>query len=116
VETVGTLFYGAARTAIDLDDRVLAHIQIVVISKLRRRESFALTWSDGANVGYGRSTVWINPGTDLHFRFSGSRPPAIDRDWLETMVASANSANGLHIDEATLAEAPHPSSRGPQFD
>ena len=33
-------------TTLMIDDRVLAHLQVVIINKLRRRESFTFTWRD----------------------------------------------------------------------
>jgi hypothetical protein len=40
---VGTLFYGADRHAIDVDDRALAHLQLAIVTKLRRHEGFAFS-------------------------------------------------------------------------
>ena len=39
---VGMLVYNG-RMTLPIDDRVLAHLQVVVINKLRRRESFTFT-------------------------------------------------------------------------
>ncbi|MFD3444536.1 hypothetical protein ACFDTO_08055 [Microbacteriaceae bacterium 4G12] len=52
---MGTLFYGASRLEVTFDDRVLAHLQIVMTSKLRRHESFMLSWSVDRTDGSGRS-------------------------------------------------------------
>lgn len=79
------------------DDRVLAHIEVVVISKLRRKECFALTWREPAENGSGRSTLWIGDAIPLQFRFDGSRSPSLDREWVERMAASAASGTGLVV-------------------
>ena len=110
---MGTLFYGAGRLAINLDDRVLAHLQIAISTKLRRHETFMLNWRDNEAVGDGRSGVWIGPDTDLHFKYSGSRFPEINTDWVNSLVASASTPLGLQLhDEATLDAPPRPSNGG----
>jgi hypothetical protein len=104
---MGTLFYGARRTAIEMDDQTLAHLQMVAITKLRRNEPFAVSWRDDPKVGDGRSTIWITSSTDLHFKYAGSRPPIIEKERLEEMAAAAHTTLGVHLDvEASLAEPP----------
>ncbi|OUE20333.1 hypothetical protein BFL36_11765 [Clavibacter michiganensis] len=93
---MGQLIYDAT-TRTTIDDRALAHLQIVMVGKLRRQESFAFSWKYPAAEGDGRSTVWIAPELPLHFRFSGSRPPAINPAWVDVLMDSANSAAGLHL-------------------
>jgi hypothetical protein len=93
---VGQLIYDTA-TRTTIDDRALAHLQIVMINKLRRRESFAFSWKYPASEGDGRGTVWIAPGLPLQFRFSGSRPPAINPAWVDALLDCANTAAGLHL-------------------
>ncbi|MFD3443839.1 ATP-dependent DNA ligase [Microbacteriaceae bacterium 4G12] len=100
---MGTLFYGSNRLEVQFDDRVLAHLQIVMTAKLRRGEGFILSWTDGVSAGSGRSMVWITPVTDLHYRFSGNRPPSINRTWLDELASLANTAPGLYVtEEGTL--------------
>ena len=96
---MGTLFYGASRFAITFDERVLSHLQIVMNAKLRRGESFSLSWADAPKVGGGRSIVWISPSTDLHYKFNGSRLATINRKWLEELAILANTPQGLHVTE-----------------
>lgn len=92
---MGSLIYDGS--AIEFDDRLLAHLQIVVVSKLRRREGFALSWRDAAAVGDGRSMIWLDPSIPLYFRFDGSRVPSINRDWIERLTESASSSTGLVV-------------------
>ncbi|KDP91171.1 MULTISPECIES: DUF7882 family protein [Clavibacter] len=89
------IFDSTTRTTID--DRALAHLQIVMLNKLRRRESFAFSWKYPASEGDGRSTVWVAPELPLHFRFSGSRVPAINPAWVDLLMDSANTGSGLHL-------------------
>jgi hypothetical protein len=91
---VGYLMYDGS-TQIAFEDRVLAHVEFLVVSKLRRKESFALSWRESAENGDGRTSIWIDPSIPLRFRYSGSRPPALDRDWVERLAAAASSSNGL---------------------
>jgi hypothetical protein len=104
---MGTLFYGSSRLKIAFDDRVLAHLQIVIVSKLRRGESFALNWRDDPKIGDGRSAIWIAPSIELHFKYSGGHYPDINREWIESLSLSAASATGLQLhDEASLVNPP----------
>lgn len=90
---MGKLTYGTVD--IDIDDRLLAHLQIVIINKLRRGEPLLMSWLDSPSIGDGRSAVWLNPSITLYFKFAGSRSPQIDREWLRTLSESAESSTGL---------------------
>ena len=103
---MGTLTYDSSLAA-DFDDRTLAHIQFVVGAKLRRNEPFYFTWKEDSASG-GRSSIWVHPAVPLSFKFAGSRTPAISREWIDALMLSANSANGLHIvPEPTVNGMPH---------
>jgi hypothetical protein len=92
---MGSLTYDS--TIIEFEDRLLLHLQIVIVNKLRRRESFAMSWRDAPEVGDGRSTIWLDPSIPLYFKFSGSRTPQVNRDWIELLAESASSSNGLVV-------------------
>jgi len=92
---VGTLAYDTKFTAY-FDDRVLAHLQVVIGAKLRRGESFHFSWTMGENVP-GRTTLWLHPTVPLVYTFSDNSEPRLNRLWIEALMASANSAAGLHI-------------------
>lgn len=93
---MGTLTYDSTLSA-DFDDRVLAHLQIVIGAKLRRNEAFYFTWKDDASIGDGRSVIWIHPTIALAFKYFGSRPPVLNREWIDELMTHANSPNGLII-------------------
>jgi hypothetical protein len=95
--TMGYLSYDHSTVEIHVDDRTLAHLQIVIINKLRRHESFAFSWTEPVTAGSGRGTIWVHPATNLHFRFDGNRPPTINHTWLALLVESADSGHGLCI-------------------
>jgi len=93
---MGRLIYeGSVR--FDLDDRTLAHLVVVISDKLRRAESFPLSWRNDPSTGDGRTTIWVHPASSLVFEFSGSRRPALNRTWLEALAIVANSPEGLHV-------------------
>ncbi|MEW1834769.1 ATP-dependent DNA ligase [Microbacterium sp. NPDC079995] len=82
---------------VDVEDRPLAHLQIVMGNKLRRGESFFFTWREDPSVGDGRRAVWIHPAADLDFKYFGSRAPHINRMWLEKLAQLANGTTGLYL-------------------
>lgn len=84
-------------TKITFDDRVLAHLEVVIMGKLRRKESFALTWLENEESGTGRSTLWLDVGIPLRFRFDARQPPALDRQWVEQLSIAAASSSGLVV-------------------
>ena len=93
---------------------MLTHLQIVIVQKLRKGESFLMSWRDADSVGDGRSSAWIHPALSLYFKFSGSRVPAINRDWLASLMASANGSQGLIVtSEDNYANQPPPISAAP---
>jgi hypothetical protein len=94
---VGVLYYGG--TEFEFDDRVLAHLQIVISTKLRRNEDFFLSWAQPIERGSGRHAIWIDNGVPLHFFYSGSRPASISREWIEVLLLSAGRASGLLLGE-----------------
>lgn len=103
---MGTLTYDSI--VIQFEDRLLAHLQIIIVNKLRRRESFAMSWRDSTEVGDGRSTIWLDPSIPIYFKFDGSRVPAINKDWLDRLAESASSSQGLVVmgEDGELDERP----------
>jgi hypothetical protein len=89
---MGALVYDNDRQ-VDLEDRTLAHLQVVIVNKLRRRESFPFTWSDERRT----ITIWISPNTPLEFVYHGNRRPRLNRAWLEELALSASSTGGLVV-------------------
>lgn len=104
---MGTLFYGAGRLPIRIDDRILAHVKAVVTAKMRRGEGFLISWTDSAEVGHGRSSVWVHPGCDLHYKFDGGTPAKLDPALLEEMNIESIQPRGIELADATLAHSHH---------
>lgn len=92
---MGRFIYDTAANAVDIDDRTLAHLRIVVMNKLRRSEPFMFDIEVGD--GSGRRSFWIHPSVALQFHFFGSRQPRINRLWIEEMMHAASGPSGLTI-------------------
>lgn len=101
---MGYLIYGNA-SEYEIDDRALAHLKVVVGTKLRRQECFFLNWANEPEKGSGRISVWVSPTIPLQFRFSGSRPPTLNRVWLEVMSDLSHTSRGLVLLTEAEAEA-----------
>jgi len=93
---VGTLTYDSKLTA-TFDDRTLAHLQVVIWSKLRRGEPFSFTWTEGSSNSAGRTSIWISANIPLSFQFFGSKSPSLNRAWLDILMKSASSPGGLQV-------------------
>jgi hypothetical protein len=108
---LGTLLYGNSRLEIEFDDRVMAHLQLVISTKLRRREPFFFSWRDDPAIGDGRSSIWLDPAIPLHFRFSSPERHQLSREWLEELTHSANQPAGLVLSTETGEDVTRPKSR-----
>lgn len=82
---------------VDFEDRALAHLQTVILAKVRRGEAFAFSWKDDMSTGGGRTTVYIHAHSTLVFKFSGTRTPQLSADWLQALTDTANTVSGLYL-------------------
>ncbi|WP_369407391.1 DUF7882 family protein [Schumannella soli] len=89
---------------VDFDDRLLAHIQLAIGTKVRRGESFHFTWRDDDSVGDGRTILWITPNAPVSYKFFGGRAPTINVEWVAALLRSANSPGGMQIVPEPVAE------------
>ncbi|ARJ03872.1 ATP-dependent DNA ligase [Cnuibacter physcomitrellae] len=101
-------FLCGSHIAVEFDDRVLAHIQVVIGAKLRRGESMLFSWRDSPDAGDGRTTVWIHPLSDVVFKYYGHRKPAVNPEWVDAMMLEANKPGGLQLIEEPGQNAPRP--------
>jgi len=95
---MGTLKYDG--TSVEFDDRLLAHLEVVVIQKLRRQEAFFMSWREPDTAGGGRTGIWVHPASNLTFHLSSDDRPSVDRAWIEKLAASASSPGGLFVMDA----------------
>ncbi|MBO9625959.1 MAG: ATP-dependent DNA ligase [Microbacterium sp.] len=100
------IYEGGVKT--EIEDRALTHLQLVITAKLRRGEPFPFSWREDASVGGGRTTVWMQPGSSLVFKYFGSRQPSINRAWVDALAFTANSPGGLYLvpEPAESGDAP----------
>lgn len=94
---MGLFCYGA--DAEYFEDIDLAHLQAVIVNKLRRAEPFMLSISGG--MVEGTKSFWIHDHAAMLFRFTGQEEPHYDRGRLESMIQDAGSAQGLQVVGAT---------------
>jgi len=82
---------------IEIEDRALSHLQLVITAKLRRAEPFTFSWREDQSTGGGRTTVWLQPQSSIVYRFLGSRQPSINRRWVDALAFTANAPTGLYL-------------------
>jgi hypothetical protein len=92
---MGQLHYGTKPEIITFDDRLLWHLKLVVLAKLRRRESFSFSWRRIEDNGL--ACVWLHPHCDLVFEFDSDSEPDVNHAWLEALMHSANTTGGMHV-------------------
>jgi hypothetical protein len=93
---MGSLHYGGD-DAIHVEDRALAHLKIAIATKLRRNESFTLSWKHPDGEDNGRSTIWLHPSIPLRFTFDEPEAPQLNLKWIEQLMHSANSSGGIQL-------------------
>ncbi|WES63154.1 hypothetical protein P0L94_11875 [Microbacter sp. GSS18] len=91
---MGRLYYSTSTDAIEIPDRVLAHLRTLTTTKLRRSESFTVSFCHPA----GRSTIWLHCAIPLRFEFDSAESDALDREYLEELARSAAASGGVVID------------------
>lgn len=94
---MGKLHYGYGSEAIIVPDELLAHVQALVTTKLRRSESFTLSWKQGSDPSAGRSTIWLHCSIPLRFEFDTADAIQLDRAYLSELAESA-ARGGVLID------------------
>lgn len=104
---MGKLVYGVK--VYELSDRLLAHLQVVVSTKLRRGENFFVSWRNPSDRGSGRQAIWVDNGLHLAFEYDGASFPKVSREWIEALSASAATGMGLQLtdEQGQLINTPH---------
>lgn len=86
---MGTFIYNGSMEATS-DDRRLAHLEKVILAKLRRHEAFSFSWDEPGSS----CTVWLERAVPIAFRYD-KVGHEINRHWLDALMESANSGAGL---------------------
>lgn len=98
---MGTIQYGNG-DEIHIEDRALAHLKVVIATKLRRNESFTLSWRHSEGEGTGRSTIWLHPSIPLRFTFDAPEAPQLNPKWIQDLMQSASSTGGISLIEEVI--------------
>ncbi|AXL12308.1 hypothetical protein DXT68_09265 [Microbacterium foliorum] len=111
---MGRLFSGAAQPPILIEDRALAHLKIVLTTRLRRNESFTLSWIHKDGEAPGRSTIWLHPSIPLRFVFDETQSPSLNRRWIEALSQTLSSTGGVCLTEEIIdpTEGDEPTAAG----
>lgn len=107
---MGTLCYGETETEaaieIEIDDRTLAHLKVVIVTKLRRGESFTLTWRHPEGQPPGRSVIWLSPAIPLRFVFDDPEPIELNHSWIKDLASAAYSSGGIALSPEDVDVSP----------
>lgn len=98
---MGTIQYGNG-DEIHIDDRALAHLKVVIATKLRRNESFTLSWKHPEGDPAGRSTIWLHPSIPLRFTFEEQDGPELNMKWVQELMHSASTTGGITLIDEVL--------------
>lgn len=110
---MGKLMYDSEERPIHIDDRALAHLKVVIATKLRRQESFILSWQHAADDPGGRSTIWLHPSIPLQFVFDDVEPPQLNARWIEELMQSTNATGEIVLLEEIIEGDTVPSDTVP---
>ena len=99
VHAMGTLEYNSSRPPIPIDDVTLAHLKIIIGTKLRRQESFMMTWIPEGDGVPGRLTIWMHPSIPLAIAFDDPTMVAIEPKRIESMMETLNARGELMLDQ-----------------
>ncbi|MET4156691.1 ATP-dependent DNA ligase [Agromyces sp. PvR057] len=87
------IFIYDTKLELPVDDRLLAHLQIVIVDKFRRNETFAMSL-----LHEGRAiTLWMSPQSRVQFVYAGNRRPSINPAWLDVLSDRAGMSGVLRI-------------------
>ncbi|PRI12629.1 hypothetical protein [Leucobacter massiliensis] len=89
---MGTLHYDSSHR-FQFDDRTLAHLRAVIVSKLGHQESLLFTWTSKDT----QRSIWLHPTIPVQFEFDEGEVPPLNRAWLEELTATANAPAGLRL-------------------
>ncbi|MDQ1217146.1 MULTISPECIES: DUF7882 family protein [Microbacterium] len=100
---MGQLHYGNSDTRIEIPDRLLAHLKVVIATKLRRNESFMMSWT----TDEGRSSIWLQPSIPLRFVFESADMEILNPAAVRDLANAATSSAGLVVAlDQEIPEAP----------
>ncbi|PKI89328.1 hypothetical protein CW368_12875 [Actinomycetales bacterium SN12] len=102
---MGRLKYDSSAPPITIDDETLAHLKIVIGTKLRRNESFLLTWLRGDDAEDARTTIWVHPSIPIQFGFDTAVLPPVAPERVTAIMTALNATGELVLDECLASPA-----------
>jgi hypothetical protein len=94
---MGILLYGSPPSEFVMEDRLLAHLKVAIVTKLRRGEPFLLSWDSRPDAESGRMSLWVHPAIPLQFRFDETERPPLNRAWIESLSLTSLKIDGMHV-------------------
>lgn len=91
---MGQLIYDSS-LHINVSDRMLAHLQVAIAVKLHSHEGFLFSWRNDTDGDGGRGSIWMHPDISILFRFTDRLTQTLNPRWVDALVSSANSAEGM---------------------
>ena len=98
---MGRLQYDHTTDPILIEDETLGCLRVVIATKLRRHESFMMTWCPVDDDEDKRKSVWIHPAIPLHFGFDRAALPHVDSHRIAEMMQALNATGELVLDHLT---------------
>jgi hypothetical protein len=92
---VGRLAYPGPLYGVEIDDRTLAHVRVVIMTKLRRSEPFMFPVS--SPHGTGTISYWLSAHIPIQFEFRAPHRGPLNRACLDALARSANSIDGMYV-------------------
>lgn len=83
-----------------VDDRVLSHLEYVIVQQFRRGEAFLLTWVDGSGDDAVERSLWLSPTSPVGFEFDSADTIPLELAWVAALSSAAGSTEGLRIVDA----------------
>ena len=106
---MGHLIYDSS-LRIDFSDRMLAPLQAAIGVKLHSNEGFLFSWRQDRDGDGGRGAIWIHRDISILFRFTDRLKPMLNPLWVDALVQSANSTEGM----SALPEPGPPTAADPR--
>ena len=94
---MGTLEYVTSQHIAEIDDRTLAHLQVVICNKLRRGERFTLRLAPADGTSGPVTVLWMNSALPILFTYTAPTHYAMNPVWLQLLADAAASNAGLWV-------------------
>jgi len=101
---MGLFIYDNAEPPIRIEDRTLWHLKTVILTKLRRNETFSVSWEHPDDDREGYTTIWLHPSIPLRFVFDSRTPPELNREWLARMNAATVERGGIELTQEQVLD------------